>query len=338
MKAQRLIAAAIVWSVLGASAGWSAPALPNKDADLNCGVPQWAATPTQPMVLQIIGRSPTDSTRRDTCVVTINNLPQFVFNFPAFVAPAALPRENLLQYRARYNAAAAAYLQQRLAAYKTQWEAASKDKADRIAAAMNATPCGAGRATSSQVNNPAGYMQGRVTITNAFSVTHGARSNTTGEVGDGVRFRPGAAGTGGAGSYGGSLGSPITRSSPATGVDPSGGPSVVEIGILGRYVATWYPLPGDTYDDVMLGLEALLDSNGLPATFSPGSGVLALDGTFGDEEEFFWSMSEPGFDGELGVTYGLIQDLSTPVQHPSWGSLKLPGIGCAVRSAASSTC
>ncbi len=33
-------------------------------------------------------------------------------------------------------------------------------------------------------------------------------------------------------------------------------------------------------------------------------------------------MSDKAFDGKLGVTCGLIQDLSTPVLHPSWGSLK----------------
>ena len=58
----------------------------------------------------------------------------------------------------------------------------------------------------------------------------------------------------------------------AVGIDSSGTPTLVEFGILSRYVASYYPLPSDTVDDVLRALAADLDANGLPAPTIRASG------------------------------------------------------------------
>ena len=84
----------------------------------------------------------------------------------------------------------------------------------------------------------------------------------------------------------------------ATGLDPLDEPSVVEIGILDRYIATWYPSLGETDEDVLQGLESLLDANGLPATYDPYLRVLSLDEDFGDSDTFYWSHDRLGSGGD----------------------------------------
>jgi hypothetical protein len=63
----------------------------------------------------------------------------------------------------------------------------------------------------------------------------------------------------------------------ATGVDHDAPDAeevrAIEDGDPQPYVASWHPQPGETDVDIMLGLKAMLDANGLPATYN------SLDGT-----------------------------------------------------------
>src|SRR5262245_47218080 len=63
----------------------------------------------------------------------------------------------------------------------------------------------------------------------------------------------------------------------ATGDDPLDDPSVVEFGIEGSFVAQFKPTVGNTDEDVLKILEAMLDSHGIPATFDPTDKELFLD-------------------------------------------------------------
>ena len=95
---------------------------------------------------------------------------------------------------------------------------------------------------------------------------------------------------------------------------------MVEFGVLDRYVAAYYPLPGDTVDNVLRALAALLDANGLPAMYDPGQGELTLDEELGESDTFFWSITDMGLDPFLEVSY---ESIGTTVQFTptlsQWG-------------------
>src|SRR5689334_18807709 len=114
----------------------SAPNLPDKDSDMDVGVPLRAATPQNPMKFTLTGRDPNDPTKKVTCTVSVTNLPQFTFNCAPFQRPAPLQGETPLQYQMRVGQQYQQYLANCRAQFQAAWEAASKDKADKIAAAI----------------------------------------------------------------------------------------------------------------------------------------------------------------------------------------------------------
>ena len=320
---------ALVCGMGASSALAAAPALPDKDADIDVGVPLWSsAPPNKPMLLDIKQKDPANPAQLKTTQVKVDDLPAFTFNFAAFVAPVRMMGETLPQYRARYTLAAQAYTAARLAASKAAWEAASKDKADRIAAQIN-TQIAAGTASVSTFVNAAGYTQARVTIVNCHGIDYGKKSNTTGEVGDGAKFKNGAGGGSTSPGYKGSMGSitPGTSVPVATGVDPAGGPSEIDFGISGVYVSTYFPLAGDTVDSVMQTMASDLSAHGVPATFSPSLEELTLDNTYTDGDELVWGLSEPAFDGALGITWGTTTEPEAVPEPASLGVMGLAGVG-----------
>ena len=82
----------------------------------------------------------------------------------------------------------------------------------------------------------------------------------------------------------------------ATGIDPMGDSALVEFGIDGQYVAQYTPAAGQTDDDILSILEAMLDQNGLPASFDPLLGMLALDAPLPDGESLVWGNTDTGLE------------------------------------------
>jgi hypothetical protein len=113
----------------------------------------------------------------------------------------------------------------------------------------------------------------------------------------------------------------------ATGYDPYGEASVVSFGIQDRYVAEVTPTSGMSLDEVLLQLEALLDGNGLPATFDAILKELTLDGLVRDGDMLVWGNTDPGFG--LLVAFGS-PDLS---QIPEPAAVALFGTGLMVWAA-----
>lgn len=161
-------------------------------------------------------------------------------------------------------------------------------------------------------------------------------NNHTGEIGDGVRIQrgpgpvpPGGTSPGSRGSIGTmqmnldlattfpgefpgvpmvATGLPIPSGSPppdASGYDELLLPSIIEFGILGRYVASVNPYSGETDEQVYLALESLLDQNGLPATYDYLTHTLYLNGEFGEPDALYWSSTDTGFSEYLTVSYGI---------------------------------
>lgn len=355
MKKQGVIVSAIVWSISSLTAAWGAD--PPK-IDIDFGVPEWPSgngMPAQPppMILNIWvpgGLVPVP--------IPIKDLTPFVYDYPAFVRPvrgdANHPGETQAQFEQRLQTESAEYYKNRLkdtftnAQKRKKWEDASKDKAEKIMRAINRRPgtggLGPDRAVATQVpqdwadnlgvQGPLLVQFGHVTIKNATKWNHGLNSNMCGEGGDsGKAVRPAAAPGDMVLPNKESMGTPrrpeksaggtVAGGNPpgvgsALGVDPSGGPSVVELGIVDRYVATYYPMPGDTKENVLLALKALLDANGLPATYDSSQEVLTLDDDFGDSDTAYWSMTDMGLDGHLGFSYGFIIPPAAPTMT-EWG-------------------
>jgi hypothetical protein len=337
VKIGLIVAAAVIASTAWLTPSWAVGPLPVKDAQVDWGVPWWESTPPPPpagnkgpMVLELWEIDPANNTKLIKRTLKVDNLPKFTYPvaIPPFVPPPGpLLNETPFQYNARIQLAYQAYLaanKNGIAQNKAAWEAASKDKADKIAAAINGV-LGAGRATSSQILNPnTGLMQGRTDITGVSKIQHGARSNTTGEVGDSARIKNGSPGGASPYPYKASMGSPsgFTVAS-ATGVGPAGEASIIEFGIGEIYVSQWFPLAGDSLDQVLSYMEQDLDAHGLPATFDSSSHILSLDGDFTDDQTFVWSMSESAWDGELGASFGS----TAPESVPEPASLMLLGLG-----------
>jgi hypothetical protein len=108
-------------------------------------------------------------------------------------------------------------------------------------------------------------------------------------------------------------------STVALGVDPLGDPSVVEFGIDGSFVAQFKPAVGATDEDVLKGLEAMLDSHGIPATFDPSDVELSLDMPLLDGQVLAWGNTDIGL--EFSTVFA---GLDAPVPEP--GSLALLGM------------
>ena len=121
--------------------------------------------------------------------------------------------------------------------------------------------------------------------------------NTTGETGnpgDGLQVKP----DGGGGSSSGTKGAmgPAGRPGSATGLDAYGGSSLVQFGIEDQYVAEVAPTSGMTEYDVLMALDALLDANGLPASFDPLTNQLILDGVMADGRTLAFGNTDPGLE------------------------------------------
>jgi hypothetical protein len=335
-----MFAVALCGSALSLPSAWAAVPLLPKNAQIDWGVPWWESTPPPPpasrkgpMILDLWEIDPADNTKLVKRTVAIDNLPAFVYPVvvPPFIPPPGpIFPENRFQYNQRVQVAYAAYLNVNkagIAQNKAAWEAASKDKSDKITGAINAV-LGNGRATSSAVLNPVtGFTQGRTDITGVQKIRHGAKSNTTGEVGDGARIKDGSPGGASPYPYKSSMGSSTGITPPsATGNGPLGEASIIEYGIAEIYVAQWFPLAGESIDQILSAMEADLDANGLPATFDSLTRTLSLDGDFTDDQTMIWSMSEIAWDGELGATFGSI----APESIPEPASLALLGMGTLI--------
>jgi len=349
--------------------GTADSALPDKQAIVQVGYANKASTVPDPMRLVIREKDPANPNKLIERDVTVTNI-------PLYVAPTPKLGETAVQFAARVVAAQ---------------EAHSKEKADKIAQAINTT-LGAGRATVQQVNTaaatgspqwniflpglaPIPIRNGQVTISGAHAVVYGPsagllkvhnddiraakdhnrknpgnkipvpeplKNNHTGETGDGVRIGngpgipPPPAGTS-PGSRGmmGTMNYDLEREFPgefthpplpmvATGLDSRNNASLIEFGIREIYVASLFPVAGQTDEQIYMALETLLDSNGLPASYSSFSRTLTLDGTFDSDYSLYWSATDTGFQDYLMVEFG------SPIPEPEAYLYLLAGLAIMV--------
>jgi hypothetical protein len=117
--------------------------------------------------------------------------------------------------------------------------------------------------------------------------------NPMGEGGDGTRFQQSSSSS--MGSIG-TMGRGDGSTNVATGYDGNDEPSFIELGLKDTYVATLMPTPGMTDIDILLALEIMLDSNGVPATFDPGLFQLRLDEPILDGDTFAFGNTDAGLD------------------------------------------
>jgi len=82
----------------------------------------------------------------------------------------------------------------------------------------------------------------------------------------------------------------------ATGFDPLGEPSLVEFGLDDQFVATVMPRDGTSDLDVLMGLQDLLETNGIPATYDPALMALFLDAPLPDGQTLIWGNTDVGLD------------------------------------------
>ncbi len=112
--------------------------------------------------------------------------------------------------------------------------------------------------------------------------------------GNGPRYIPQNAPSGGSR---GSMGfSRETDPFVATGIDPSGEPSLIQFGLEGVYVAQITPTSGMLDEDVLRALEKQLDDHGIPATYDPSHFELFLDNPIPDGQGLAWGNSDTGLD------------------------------------------
>jgi hypothetical protein len=162
-------------------------------------------------------------------------------------------------------------------------------------------------------------------------------NNHTGEVGDGLRIKEGGPvpppqGSPGSKASIGTMGYELEREFPgefsqfglpmiASGMDENGNSSLFQFGIFDTYVATLYPLRGQSDEELYLALESLLDANGLPSTYDPYTHTLTLDGTFGASDMLYWAANDTGFADFLTVSFG-----TTSVPEPGSALLLIAGL------------
>ncbi len=80
----------------------------------------------------------------------------------------------------------------------------------------------------------------------------------------------------------------------ATGYDPFGVESDVELGIAGVFVAHYQPSFGQGIEDILQILADLLDLGGLPATYDPIEHELYLDAPVPDGQALAWGSTDTG--------------------------------------------
>lgn len=112
---------------------------------------------------------------------------------------------------------------------------------------------------------------------------------------NGGRYRPGVTSPGAMGSMGLGRGL-LDNAFLAEGYDPLDDQSLVQLGIEEIYVASLIPGIGMTDEEVLEGLEALLDDHGLPATYYQDLGVLFLDNPIPDGKTFIWGNTDRGLE------------------------------------------
>lgn len=107
----------------------------------------------------------------------------------------------------------------------------------------------------------------------------------------------------------------------ATGFDPFGDPSDVEIGVAEIFVAHYTPTFGQTDRDVLAALAFILGTNGLAATFDPLAMELFLDSPIADGNTFVWGNTDTGFEFLTAFT-----PLNAAVAEPGSTVLLLVGL------------
>jgi hypothetical protein len=119
----------------------------------------------------------------------------------------------------------------------------------------------------------------------------------------------------------------LERSTPgvitvATGIDPLGAPSKVEVGIDGIFVADYTPAAGDMDQNILSILASLLNSNGLPATFDLDLMELFLDMPLLDGQLFVWGNTDTGL--EFLTSFEGLEEAAVP--EPASAGLILIGL------------
>lgn len=290
------------------------PAGKNVDMkDAPVGVPQGSATKAKPWVIDFTTPPVVAGGAPVTQTVTVDDL------------KARMPGESL--------------------------EAASKRKADTLAAAVNGV-LGAGRAAVTQKNvtvivsykpvfdkkgkfvrwDPvtATFKQSFLTVTGLYTVpdTPGKKgsgtpafvqkTNPTLEYGDGASLVPGVPPTPGSTSPG-TTGSMSGKLSMATGLDPLGEQSFVDFGIDGLHVAGVLPVAGESDFDILQLLAADLNHNGVQASFDSSLDTLFILAPFLPDQTIIWSNTDTGLDFQVAI------GLSVP--EPAAWALMILGFG-----------
>jgi len=107
--------------------------------------------------------------------------------------------------------------------------------------------------------------------------------------------------------------------SVATGIDPLGDPSVIQIGLLddqlqivgGDHIASVSPGLGMTEDDVLRALDLQLDAMGIPATFDSFLRLLTLDNPLPEGDTFVWTSTDTGLNLTADFGVGAVPEPST---------------------------
>jgi|GEM_PF-5865545 len=110
----------------------------------------------------------------------------------------------------------------------------------------------------------------------------------------------------------------VAAAGNATGLDPSGGASLVSVGIQGSFVGQIVPASGESAASVLNQMATDLTDNGIAATYDSNSGIMALTEPLGTNEYLVFGNTDPGL---------LLSVTSTEVPEPA--ALVLMGIAGA---------